>query len=233
MFSVIVDGTRRVLDACKKAKPVRGLFISSGAVYGKQPSSVSHVGEDHEGGPSPVVSSSAYGEGKRAAELITTMAAEFDGVPCSIARCFAFVGPILPLHAHFAVGNFIADVLAKRPIRVNGDGTPRRSYLYAAELVAWLITILIQGTPGRPYNVGSEHDLSIRDLAEVVAERAAIVWPEYRHAVKIAVPPSEHAIASPSRYVPSCKRASKELGLQQQIGLQDAIDRTIAYYAGH
>lgn len=230
MFSVVVDGTKHVLDACKRASPLKSLLISSGAVYGRQPPSLTHVDEDFAGAPSALASASAYGEGKRAAELLAAMATEFDDVPFSIARCFAFVGPLLPLDAHFAVGNFIADVLAGRPITVGGDGTPRRSYLYAAELVAWLMTVLERGTPGRAYNVGSEHDVSIRELAETVARRASAVWPERQFAITVAKPPEPRELAAPSRYVPSCTRALKELGLRQQIGLADAIDRTIAFH---
>lgn len=230
MFSVVVDGMNHVLEACRHASPRKCLLISSGAVYGRQSPCLTHVAEDFEGAPSTLAAASAYGEGKRAAELLATMATEFDGVPFSIARCFAFVGPLLPLDAHFAVGNFIADALAGRPVSVAGDGTPRRSYLYAAELVVWLLTVLARGTPGRAYNVGSEHDVSIRELAETVARRASAAWPGRQFTVTVAQQPGPDAASAPSRYVPSCTRALQELGLRQSIGLDDAIDRTISFH---
>lgn len=231
MLSVIVDGTRRVLEACRFAKPAKGLLISSGAVYGRQPSTISHVSEDYEGGPSTTSPSSAYGEGKRAAELLVSMASEYDSTPFSIARCFAFVGPLLPLDAHFAIGNFIADVLARRPIRVGGDGTPRRSYLYAADLVVWLITILARGQAARPYNVGGEQDVSIRELAAAVARRGASVLGTTEPAVIVTLPAPSDPNAMPNRYVPSCDRARQELCLFQRIWLDEAIDRTLAHHA--
>jgi len=116
----------------------------------------------------------AYGEGKRLAELLCTLygeghGGEGRGMECKIARCWAFCGPHLPLDRHFAIGNFIGDALAGRAIRIAGDGTPRRSYLYAADLAIWLWTMLFRAPPLTPVNIGSGHDVSIlaRDIHRV------------------------------------------------------------------
>lgn len=220
MFDSIVTGTRRVLDFAAQAKTRRLLFVSSGAVYGRQPLDVSHVDEAFTGGPNPTDVRSAYGEGKRAAELLCAMSP----VETAIARCFAFVGPHLPLDRHFAIGNFIGDALDGRTINVRGDGTPLRSYLYATDLAIWLWTILLRGAPMRPYNVGSEHVVSVAELAHAVAKS---VEPPLR--VEIAGTPDP--AKAPERYVPSTRRAQQELGLAEQIGLDDAIARTIAWHS--
>lgn len=223
MFDTIIEGTRRVLDCSVASGARRFLFLSSGAVYGKQPPELSHVPESYMGGPDPTDPLSAYGEGKRCAELLCTAYSRHHGFASTIARCFAFTGPYLPLDAHFAIGNFIKDALVGGPIRIEGDGTPFRSYLYAADLAVWLWTILLRGESCRPYNVGSEVSLSIADLAHEVANTL-----DPNLAILIAKPAVAGVI--PPRYVPSTARALRELGLEQTVALPDAIRRTAAWY---
>lgn len=227
MVSIIVDGTRHVLDFAKQCECKRLLLTSSGAVYGVQPPEVTHIPESFPCNPV-----TAYGKGKVVAEHLCIEAGEKYGFTALLPRCFAFVGPYLPLDLHFAIGNFMRDCLNNRPIIINGDGTPLRSYLYATDLVEWLLTILQKGQHARPYNVGSDISISIRDLAHVVRQCAGT------SNEIIIQKPSPHSCGSchsdaeisPSRYIPSIERARNELALTPTVSLTDAIQRTLAWH---
>jgi dTDP-glucose 4,6-dehydratase len=222
-FETIVSGTREALEFAVRSGASRFLLTSSGAVYGPQPPELTHVSEDYRGAPDPADPNAFYGEGKRAAEMLCALYASERLAP-TIARCFAFVGPYLPLDLHFAVGNFIRDALAGGPIRVNGDGTPYRSYLYASDLALWLWTILLRGAPLRAYNVGSGERLTIADLAAVVANAAGE-----------GIGDTTALTASDGRpaqgYVPDVTRAARELGLRSCISVTDAVRRTMTWNA--
>lgn len=230
-FSVITDGTHHVLQRCREHGVKRCLLVSSGAVYGRQPPGITHLPEDFQGGPDQTSPAAAYGEGKRAAELLAAIYSQRYGVETPIARCFAFVGPHLPIDVHFAVGNFIRDVLENRPVVIKGDGTPRRSYLYPSDLVIWLLAILVRGQGGRAYNVGSEDDRSVREIAQAVVRAGTVLWPE-RPACDIIVAGSPHPNATIERYVPSCARARRELLLPAIIPLEEAILSTLRFHVG-
>jgi dTDP-glucose 4,6-dehydratase len=224
MFDTIVDGTRRTLGLAHVCGAKRYLLLSSGAVYGRQPPDVPRLAEDHPGGPVLSDPRSAYAEGKRAAEVMAAIAAESTGLSVRVARCFAFVGPHLPLDVHFAIGNFIRDAMAGGPIRIVGDGTPVRSYLYMADLAIWLWTLALHPDASGAFNVGSEIPVSILDTARVVGSVCA---PDAEIEVAGKAVPG----ANPHRYVPSTSRARILLGLDQTVGLEDAIRRTVTWHA--
>jgi dTDP-glucose 4,6-dehydratase len=224
MIDTIVQGTRRALEFARQCGARKFLLTSSGAVYGKQPPDLTRIPEDYGGAPDTMDPRSAYGEGKRLAEHVSAVYAAQYGLEAKIARGFAFVGPYLPLGVHFAIGNFVRDGLQGGPVQVRGDGTPYRSYLYAADLAIWLWTILLRGKTCRPYNVGSEEDIRIGDLAQAVAHTFQPAPP-----VQIAREPVPGRPAE--RYVPSTERARVELGLKQSVSLPEAIKRTVAWYS--
>ena len=217
MYAVIVDGTRRVLEFAADAGVTRLMLTSSGAVYGPQPPELPHLPETYHGAPV-----TAYGKGKLHAEQLCTEAGSQLGFIALLPRCFAFVGPYLNLNIHFAIGNFIRDCLAGRPIVIQGDGTPLRSYLYAADLAEWLWAILLKGEHARPYNVGSDEAISIRDLSYKVRAYAGTDTPVTIQGAPVPNVP-------PARYVPSIERARNELGLYPRCPLDEAIRRIFAW----
>ena len=223
MLDTIIQGTRHTLDFAVSCGAKKFLLTSSGAVYGKQPPEIPYIPETYMGAPDVRNQTAVYGEGKRMAELLCSTYANKYGVEAKIARCFAFVGPYLPLDKHFAIGNFIQDSLHGGPIKVNGDGTPYRSYLYASDLAIWLWTILFKGRSNYPYNVGSGKDITIKQVANTVAQS---VSPK----LKVNIAEVSDAEKKPERYIPNVSRAKNELGLREIINLSEAIRLTKNWY---
>jgi nucleoside-diphosphate-sugar epimerase len=218
MLQTKFDSVRRVLDFARITGARRLLLTSSGAVYGPQPADLERIPETYTGAPDPCHPGSAYGEGKRMVELICNLT---PGIECLTARCFSFIGPHLPLDARFAAGNFLRDALAGKPINITGDGRAVRSYLYAADLVVWLLVILTQGTPSRAYNLGSDQALTIAELAAEIGGQADS---KTRHNKSAAT-----SINTANRYVPNISRARSELHLDVWIDLHQAISRSFSW----
>jgi dTDP-glucose 4,6-dehydratase len=223
MLETTIAGTRRALDFAVQSGAKRFLLTSSGAVYGRQPPTLPNMPEDYPGGPDISNPESAYHEGKRVSELLCAIYARQHDLEVKLTRIYALVGPYLQLDIHFAMGNFIRDALAGGPIKVNGDGTPYRSYLYAADLAIWLWTILVQGVSNRAYNVGSPRALSIAQVAEAVSRALP-------GNVPIVIAKKTVPGQPATRYVPDTARAERELGLSQWVSVEDGIRRTAQWY---
>ena len=160
----------------------------------------------------------SYAEAKRAAEMLCALHAKQFGLEISIARIFAVLGPYQTLDAHFAAGNFINDAMRGRAVVVQGDGRACRSYLYAGDLVVWLLRLLTRGEAGRAYNVGSSESVTIGQLAARVAE--LIGNGEYK------ILGAADAGWNPGRYTPSTAAIERDLGVTRTVSLDEFILRT-------
>jgi nucleoside-diphosphate-sugar epimerase len=218
MFDTVIQGTRRVLDFAVEKAVDRVLFLSSGAVYGQQPWEMDRVAESWTGSPTCNDPRAAYAEGKRAAEMLCAIYQKQFGTKVAVARIFALLGPYLSLNIHFAAGNFIRDAMQGKAVIVNGNGQPCRSYLYASDLTVWLWHMLVQAEPGKPYNVGSDESVSIRDLAGRVSR--VLGNGEYQ---VLGAPDKGW---NPGRYVPDTSLIGRDLGLYRTVSLDEAIRRT-------
>jgi nucleoside-diphosphate-sugar epimerase len=215
----IQAGTYHYCELAKKfhAKS-KIVYVSSGAVYGVQPQDVDKL--DEYSVPQDLQNMDAgkqdYAAAKRDAELAIIQLGK-DGLNVSIARCFALVGCWLPRGQHFAIGNFIDDVLNHRPITVKAQYKVYRSYMYADDLVEWLMTIVDHASPECPvYNVGSDQAILVGELASELSKK---------YSVRAEVPLITDAKID--RYIPSIAKAKSKLGLHLKYDLMTSVRETM------
>jgi nucleoside-diphosphate-sugar epimerase len=220
VFDRAVRGASTILSLARGTPGCRVLMTSSGAVYGRQLAELTAIPETALSLADPLDVRDAYGAAKRALEFLAAGAVEEFGTEAVIARPFAFVGPRLPLDGNFAAGNFIRDALRGGPIVISGEGTALRSYLYAGDLAAWLWALLAAGRPGGAYNVGASTPVSIRQLANTIAELTGTP------VIVKGAPTNEPRPG----YVPDVRRITEELNLSESVGLPEAVRRTLAWH---
>jgi UDP-glucuronate decarboxylase len=219
-FQMLTQGTERVMQFAGYCGAKKVLFTSSGVAYGAHPEGL--VTEGYQGAPNTLDAQSGLGQGKRTAEFLCSYYAEKYGFDVTIARCFSFVGPGLPLDIHYAIGNFIHDALFADEITVKGDGSPMRSFLYMADLVHWLLAMLVEGQGKKIYNLGSDQAVSILELATLVKNTLA------PHKNIKVLGDSTHTVGNFNRhwYVPNIALANKDLHLNVWTSLEQSIRNT-------
>lgn len=220
--NTIIDGTRHVLDLALPRHVESFLFVSSGAVYGTQPPRLERVPEDYCGAPDLTSPGSAYGEAKRCAEMMCTLYREVHALPTRVARPFSLAGPYLNLDGSFALTDFIRCCVRSEEVCIRGDGTPVRTYCYAADLATALLKILLDARSGSVFNVGSEFEVSIADLADRIVSLTGSQVP-------IRVSGTEMAARGLERYVPDTSRLRQDLGFRPAYDLARTLQRTVAW----
>jgi nucleoside-diphosphate-sugar epimerase len=216
----IIAGTLNYCHlALKFHKNSKIVFCSSGAVYGYQSSTLQFLKENDIFGDLGKLDDykKSYAYAKRNSEAAIKKLGKKD-INVSIARCFSFVGKYLPLKGNFAIGNFIADGLKGDEIYVKTDKLVYRSYMYADDLVQWLMTLAENSNINCPiYNVASDHEFEIRELAQIIAKI-------FNVEVRLTECKTKPEI---DRYIPSIQKAKKELGLSNKYDIKNSILMTI------
>jgi nucleoside-diphosphate-sugar epimerase len=181
---------------CAQKHDADVLFTSSGAVYA----------EDID----------EYGDMKRYNEweLIN------GEINVKIARCFTMAGAGVPMSDQYALGSFISQGLCNKDLHIWGDGSVIRTYLYMTDLITWLFKILIDGDIGKPYDVGSEEEITMWELARMVRN--------YFPDSEIVIENRDIKERFPY-YVPDLTD-TYDLGCRVTVDTEEAIKRTVDYY---
>lgn len=226
-FEANVSGTRRMLEVAKKAESEAFLFFSSGEVYGRVPDNSIPVTESAYGYLDPIDIRSCYAEGKRAGEtLCSCWHAQF-GVAAKIARISHTYGPGMDLDDGRVFADLVSDVVAGRDIVLKSDGSARRPFCYLADATAGFFTVLLKGKSCEAYNVGTEVECSISDLADTLCrlfpDRKCKVIRQKREA-------GDAYIVSPIAGGHFDITKIRQLGWEPKTGLEEGFKRTVQSY---
>lgn len=211
------DGTRNALDLARR-KGARFVQASTSEVYGDP--SVHPQVEEYWGNVNPVGPRSVYDEAKRYAEALITAYRKAYRVNTGIFRIFNTYGPRMHPDDGRVVTNFIKQALNDQPLTVYGDGSQTRSLCYVDDLIRGIVA-MIDSTATGPINLGNPHEVTIRQIAEIVLELTDST-------ATITTKPLP--VDDPTRRRPDITRAVAQLNWSPSVTLSDGLARTIEWH---
>lgn len=232
-----VNGLRNILEYAKQKmatrRPVEGvLFFSSSEIYGDPTPDAIPTPETYRGYVSCTGPRACYDESKRYGETLCVNFAQQYGVPVKVARPFNNYGPGLKITDRRVLPDFARDVLEGRDIVMRSDGSPRRTFCYAADAVMGYYKVLVRGRPGEAYNIGVEKpEISMRELADKVVALGQELF-DYRGQVVTKVD-ADYLIDNPERRCPVITKARDELNYNPSVTIDEGLRRAMVWYSGN
>jgi len=209
-------GTWRALGVAKD-KGAGFAMASTSEVYGDP--QVHPQPETYWGHVNPVGPRGVYDEAKRYAEALAMAYHRQHGVPVKLVRIFNTYGPRMRRRDGRAVPNFIKQSIKGVPLTVHGDGSQTRSLCYVDDLVEGIWRFVGSDVTG-PVNVGNPHEISVKELAELVARLAGsdseVVY-------------TDRPVDDPEVRCPDISLAQNKLGWEPQVSLEEGLARTIEW----
>jgi dTDP-glucose 4,6-dehydratase len=210
-------GTHNMLGVAL-AKGARFLLASTSEVYGD--ALVHPQPETYWGNVNPLGPRGCYDEAKRCAEAFTMAYNRAHNLDTRIVRIFNTYGPRMRLDDGRVIANFMSQALRGQPMTVYGDGSQTRSLCYVDDLVAGILAVLNSGDPA-PFNLGSEHEVTVLELAREVAALAGS---------DASVSHEPLPQDDPKQRRPDLARAKSILGWEATVSLRDGLERTLEYF---
>jgi dTDP-glucose 4,6-dehydratase len=212
-------GTLALLDRAV-ADAARFLMASTSEAYGDP--LVHPQPESYWGNVNPNGVRSVYDEAKRFSEAATMGYHRFHGLDTAIVRIFNTYGPRMRPDDGRAIPTFISQALHDQSITVHGTGSQTRSITYVSDLVRGIL-LLLDSTETGPINCGTEHELTMVELAELIIKLTG-------SDSKIEL--VERTADDPEKRRPDLTLARTKLGYEPQVGPEEGLRRTIAYFRG-
>ncbi len=205
-------GTDNLISIALRSK-AKFLLASTSEIYGNP--DVVPTPESYIGRVSSTGSRSPYDEGKRFAEALVKSYESQYALDSIIIRFFNTYGPRMrggDLYGR-VIDRFLQQALNNKPLTVYGSGMQTRSFTYVSDTVSAILKIIDNWKTGEVYNVGSDNETKIIDLANMIIKitgsESAIVQKE--------MPPDD-----PLRRAADVSKI-KRIGWRQEISLEEGL----------
>ncbi len=210
-------GTHKALGVAREKK-ARMLLASTSEVYGDP--LIHPQPETYWGNVNPIGPRGVYDEAKRFAEAMTMAYQRIHQVDVRIVRIFNTYGPRMRLDDGRVVPTFIGQALTGQPLTVFGDGSQSRSLTFVSDLVEGIYRLLLSDF-GEPVNIGSDRELTIREIAELIIQLTG----GQSEIVSRELPKDD-----PKQRKPDLTRARSILHWNPTISAEEGLARTIEWF---
>ena len=223
-----VHGTEVVLSLANKKKK-RVLFASTSEVYG-----LSAEVPFREDGNLVMGATTkgrwSYACSKAIDEFLALAYWREKKLPTIVVRLFNTVGPRQTGQYGMVIPTFVKQALSGRPITVFGDGKQSRCFGYVGDVVGALMKLMDdESAVGEVFNIGSNQEISIIDLARKVKEltnsESEIVLVPYDEAY-------EEGFEDMPRRIPDISKVKAQVGFQPEMSLEGILKSVIDFHSG-
>jgi UDP-glucuronate decarboxylase len=209
-----------------KKHGARFLYTSTSEIYGAPPDSEIPTSEEYRGNVNPIGPRSCYDEAKRCGESYVIAYKMQHGLDTRIARIFNTYGPRMRAEGVYGrvIPRFIEQALGNEPLTIFGDGRQTRSFCYVTDQVEGLLRLAFlddDDVKGAIVNIGSEEEMTILELANVIKELT-----DSSSELDFSPLPKD----DPPRRKPNISKAKEILHWEPKIELREGLERTIRYF---
>lgn len=218
-------GIRSVLEVARRNAGCRVAFFSSSEIYGNPDAKHVPTAESYNGNVSCLGPRSVYDESKRMGETLVRAYQQQYGVHGTIIRPFNVYGPGMQHTDYRVLPNFAAHLIKGEPVKAYGDGRQTRTYCYITDAIGGFLRVLLNGSPGEPYNIGNPSpEISVLELARTMGH---VLGRDV--AVDVIEHPDTYPADEPQRRCPDITKAREQLGYVPVVGLEEGLARFFAW----
>lgn len=214
-----------LIEAARRADVGRYVVVSSACVYPRDCAIPTPESEGFRG--EPELTNAGYGWAKRMQEYLGRSYHEEFGMEVAIARPYNAYGPrdhFDPARSHVIAALVKRVCDGENPVRVWGDGSTTRSFLYVEDFARGVLDVAERHPKADPVNIGADDEISVRDLAAAVVRLAGT-------GASLSFDPSKPS-GQPRRRC-DVSKARDVLGFTARVGLEEGLAKTIAWYREH